>query len=175
MALRHQSRRGLSRNPTLCSLLEMQLQRYLQGTRSAQLIDGTEPSELAGEGCVGLAKERPVVQRVVDGAEAGMIEDVVDFGAELKANPVCKWKIPEQGHIGLHRIEASGGVAAGIAFDDIAVRVVQLLECLWIDLSSCRGDGIVGVQRLGEFPVRMKMLSLPGSAVNGCSREDVDR
>src|SRR6202011_5993204 len=106
------------------------------------------------------AKERPVVQRVVDGAEAGMIEDVVGFGAELKANSVCEWKVPADGHIGLHRIEASNGVAAGIALDDIAVRVVPLFECLWIDLSSCRGDGIVGVQRLGERPVRMKMLSL---------------
>ena len=151
----------------LWSLLEMQPQRYLHGTCSAQLIDGTKPAELAGERCVRLAKERPVVQRVVDGAEAGMIEDVEDFGAELKANSVCEWKVPEQGHIGLHRIEASGGVAAGIAFDDVAVRVVQLLECLWIDLSSCRGDGIVDVQRLGDDPVRMKMLSLPGSAVNG--------
>jgi len=48
--------------PMLCSLLEMQLQRYLHGTCSAQLIDGTEPSELAGERCVRLAKERPIVQ-----------------------------------------------------------------------------------------------------------------
>src|ERR1700679_2428595 len=54
--------RGLPRNPMLCSLLEMQLQRDLHGTRSAQLIDGTEPSELAGERCVRLAKQRPVVQ-----------------------------------------------------------------------------------------------------------------
>ena len=46
----------------LCSLLEIQLQRYLHGTCSAQLIDGTEPSELAGERCVRQAKERPVVQ-----------------------------------------------------------------------------------------------------------------
>src|SRR5271168_5433516 len=149
MALRHQSRRGLSRNPMLHLLLEIQLQRYLHRTCSAQLIEGAEPAELAGERCVRLAKEWPVVQRVVDGAEAGMIEDVVDFGAELKTNAVCEWKIPEQGQIGLHRIEASGGVAAGIALDDIAIRVVQLLECLWIDLSSCRGDGIVDVQRLG--------------------------
>src|ERR1700680_4223114 len=104
-----------------------------------------------------------------------MVEDVVGFGAELKANSVCEWKVPEQGHIGLHRIEASGGVAAGISFDDIAVRVVALLECEWIDLLSGRGDGVVGVQRLGEDPVRMKMQSLPGIAVNGCSREDVDR
>src|SRR5258707_14996846 len=101
-----------------------------------------------------------------------MIEDVVGFGAELKAYPLCEWKVPAQGHVGLHRIEASDGVAARVALDDIAVRVVQLLECLWIDLSSCRSDGIVGVQRLGENPVRMKMLSLPGSAVDGCFRED---
>src|ERR1700722_15042225 len=104
-----------------------------------------------------------------------MIEDVECFGAEQKANSICEWKVPAQGHIGLHRIEASGGVAAGIALDDIAVRVDQIRECLWIDLSSCRGDGIVGVQRLGEVPVRMKMQSLPGIAVNGCHREDVDR
>jgi hypothetical protein len=70
-----------------------------------------------------------------------MIEDVEGFGAEPKANSVCEWKVPAQGH-GLHRIEATGGVAADIALDDIAVRVVQLLECLWIDLSSCRGDGL---------------------------------
>src|ERR1700756_4650615 len=112
------------RRPTAGGELEIQLQRQLHGTRSAQLIDGTEPSELAGERCVRLAKERPVVQRVVDGAEAGMIEDVEGFGAELKANSFCEWKVPEHGHIGLHRIEASGGVAAGIAFDDIAVRIV---------------------------------------------------
>src|ERR1700730_18028767 len=114
MALRHQSRLGLSRNPMLCSLLEIQLQHYLHGTCSAQLIAGTEPSELAGERGVRQAKERPVVQRVVDGAEAGMIEDVVGFGAELKANSLVEWKVPEHGHISLHRIKASGRVAAGI-------------------------------------------------------------
>jgi hypothetical protein len=62
MALRHQSRCGLSRNPMQCSLLKMQLQRNLQGTGTAQLIDGTEPSELAGERGVRLAKELPIVQ-----------------------------------------------------------------------------------------------------------------
>ena len=60
--LRHQSRRGLSGNSMLRLLLEIQLQRYLHGTCSAQLIDGAEPAELAGERCVRLAKERPVVQ-----------------------------------------------------------------------------------------------------------------
>ena len=104
-----------------------------------------------------------------------MIEDVEGFGAELKASALCEGKVPDHGHISLHRIEASGGVAAGIALDDIAIRVVALFECPWIDLSSCRGYGVVDVQRLREVPVRMKMQSLPGIAVNGCSREDVDR
>lgn len=78
-----ETHRSLSRNPMLRVLLKIELQRDLHGTCSPQLIDGTEPAELAGERGVRLAKERSVVQRVVDGAEAGMIEDVVGFDSEL--------------------------------------------------------------------------------------------
>jgi hypothetical protein len=72
----------------------MEFQRNLYGPRPAQLVDGTQSSQLTAKRGVRLTEERSIIERIVDRTEARMIEDVVRFGSELKSYSFSERKVP---------------------------------------------------------------------------------